>query len=90
MEKGRGFNKRTLIHMMFGNSSIDSFKALWEQNKDAELWGQLLHMCCIEESYVSVGGDDGWMENPPICTERLKYLQELISFLEQLGIEEVK
>ena len=90
LEKRSSFSKHMLINMMFRNSSIDSFNALWEQNKDAELWGQLLHMCYIEESYVSVGGDDGWMENPPICTERLKYLQELISFLEQLGIREVK
>lgn len=90
MDKQRDFDARTLIHMMFGNSSIDSFKALWDKDKDAEKWGQLLRMCYIEESYVSVGGDEGWKENPPICTERLQYLQALIAFLEETGCKEAK
>lgn len=78
-----------LIDMMFDSSNIDSFKALWEQDKDAEKWGHLLHMCYCEESYESVGGDEGYLDNSPINVERLKYLEELISFLEGLGIKEV-
>ena len=45
-------------------------------------------MCYCEESYESVGGDFGYMENPPINHERLAYLEKLIDFLESNGIVE--
>lgn len=90
MDKQTGFDEYTLIDMMFDNSSIDSFKQLWDEDKDAEKWGELLHLCYCEESYESVGGDEGYLENPPICVERLKYLRELIEFLEKLGIKDVE
>lgn len=80
----------TLIDMMFEGSKIDSFKSLWDKDKDAEKWGRLLHMCYCEKSYESVSGDEGYLENSPINVERLKYLQRLIDFLEKLGIKEVE
>ena len=83
-----GFTERTLVHMMFDGSSIDSFRTLWNQDKDAEKWGYLLHMCYCEDSYERVGGDYGDSENFPIHEKRLHYLGELIFFLEELGIEE--
>ena len=47
-------------------------------------------MCYCEESYESIGGDDGYLENPSINVERLKYLEQLIEFLEGLGVKEYK
>lgn len=88
MDKESNFTKDILIDMMFENSSIESFKRLWNKNKDADKWGYLLHMCYCEESYESIGGDDGYLENPPINVERLKYFEQLIEFLEGLGIKE--
>ncbi len=84
------FDENILIDMMFDDSSIDSFKSFWDKDKDAEKWGRLLHMCYCEKSYVSVGGDEGYLENPPICFKRLKYLEELIDFLEKLGIKAIE
>ena len=46
-------------------------------------------MCYCEQSYENVGGDDGDSVNPHINFERLKYLDELIDFLEKLGIKEI-
>ena len=86
----KNFNEDTLIDMMFDGLSVDCFKSLWNVDKDAEKWGILLHMCYCEESYESVGGDEGYMENPTINIERLKYLRELIEFLEMSGIKEVE
>ena len=78
-----------LIMMMFENEPIETFeKLLNEDNAELE-WGYLLHMCYCEESYESVGGDLGYMENPPINHERLAYLENLIEFLESKGIVEV-
>lgn len=90
MDIQKDFDAYTLISMMFENASIDSFKPLWEMDKDAKKWGYLLHMTYCEDSYESVGGDYGYEENPPINLERVKYLEELIVFLEGLGIEEVE
>ena len=79
-----------LIWMMFENEPIETFeKLLNEYNAQLE-WGYLLHMTYCEDSYESVGGDYGDEENPPINHERIKYLEELIVFLEGLGIEEVE
>lgn len=90
MEKDKEINEYTLISRMFDNSNIESFKFLWDKDKDAEKWGRFLHMCYCEECYESVGGDQGYLENPPINVERLEYLQKLIDFLEKLGIKEVE
>lgn len=90
MDIQKDFDAYTLISMMFKNASIDSFKQLWEMDKDAKKWGYLLNMTYCEDSYESVGGDHGYEENPPINLERVKYLEELIVFLEGLGIEEVE
>ena len=86
----KNIDEFTLIDMMFNNSSIDSFKSLLEKDKDTEKWGRLLDMCYCEESYESVGGDEGYLENPPINFERLNYLKELIDFLEKSGIKGAK
>lgn len=90
MNMKKNFDEYTLIDMMFDGSSVDHFKSLWDEDKDTEKWGSLLHMCYCEESYESVGGDEGYMENPTINIERLKYLRELIEFLEMSGIKEVE
>ena len=80
--------KYDLIGMMFENEPIETFeKLLNEYNAQLE-WGYLLHMCYCEESYESVGGDLGYMDNPPIDHERLAYLEKLINFLESKGITE--
>ena len=42
---------RDMIHIMYGSESIETFKALWEQDKDPEKWSQLLHSCYWELSY---------------------------------------
>ena len=80
---------RDMIHLMYGNESIETFKALWEQGKDPEKWSQLLHSCYWELSYTRAGGDQGYLENPPIAVERIQYLEELIGFLEYVGIQAV-
>ena len=78
-----------LIDMMFDSCPIEEFQQLWESKENLD-WGKLLHMCYCEESYESVGWDEGYLENPPINHERLAYLEQLISFLEDKGIEERK
>lgn len=83
------FNEDDLIDMMFASTDIGAFKILFEKDKDAEKWSELLHMCYWEQSYESVGGDEGYLKNPPINEKRLKYLEELIKFLEDSGIEAV-
>ena len=80
---------RNMIHMMYGSESIETFKALWEQDKDLEKWSQLLHSCYWELSYTRAGGDQGYLDNPPINMERIKYLEELIGFLEEVGVRAV-
>ena len=81
------FNENTLVDMMFRGSGIDSFKHLWDKDKDAKKWGTLLRLCYWELSYARVGGDEGYLENPPINTERIAYLEELITFLENAGVK---
>ncbi len=81
------FSVDDLISMMFESTDIDAFKPLWDKDKDAKKWSELLHMCYWEESYESVGGDQGDLEDPPIDEKRLQYLEKLIGFLEELGIQ---
>ena len=76
-----------LIDMLFDRCPIEEFYQLGE-SKEALDWSRLLHMCYCEESYESVGGDEGYFENPPINHERLSYLKHLIAFLEDKGIAE--
>ncbi len=52
-------------------------------------WSELLHMCYWEQSYEGVGGDEGYLEDHPINEKRLKYLEELIDFLEQSGVQAI-
>lgn len=80
------FDEYDLIDMMFDSESIETFKSLWEKDKELEKWSELLHSCYWEESYESVGGDEGYLENPPINYKRLEYLKSLIAFLEGVGI----
>jgi len=87
MDVKKEFTEYTLIDMMFEGSSIDSFKSLWDKDNDAEKWSELLHMCYWEQSYERAGGDEGYLDNPPINAERLNYLEELIKFLEESGIK---
>ena len=75
------FNEDTLVDMMFDSFSLDSFKSLWDKDKDSNKWGRLLYMCYCEEAYESVGGDDGDSDDPQINFERLEYLKKLIEFL---------
>ena len=81
------FDRYTLIDMMFDSASIEEFESLWNIDNDNKKWGDLLYMCYNEKSFVRAGGDDGYKENPPICYERLEYLEELIKFLEELGVK---
>ena len=46
-----------------------------------------MHSCYWEQSYESVGGDEGYLDDPPINEKRLKYLEELITFLEESGVK---
>ena len=78
----------TLIDMMFASEPIDTFMELWESRKSDFDWEGLLHMCYCEESYGSVGGDEGYLDNHPINRERLSYLAKLIAFLESNGVVE--
>ena len=77
-----------LVDMMFASEPIDKFMKLWDVEKDIEKWQQLMNMTCCEDSYESVGGDEGYLDNPPLNHERIKYLEELIVFLKSKGIEE--
>ena len=47
-------------------------------------------MSYMEKNYESVGGDDGFMDNPTINYTRIEYLGKLIEFLEENGIKEKK
>ena len=76
-----------LIDMMFDIRPIEEFQQLLESKEDLD-WSSLLHMCYCEERYESVGGDEGYLETPPINHERLSYLEQLIAFLKEKGIEE--
>ena len=78
----------TLIDMMFESKPIEEFEELLKSDDQGHEWGELLHMCYCEESYESVGGDEGYMPNPPINHERLAYLNKLIALLESHGITE--
>ncbi|MBR5231701.1 MAG: hypothetical protein IKW00_05575 [Clostridia bacterium] len=89
MNISENFDKHDLIHMMFEDESIDTFKSLWNKNKGSTKWSDLLHMCYWEASYERVGGDYGYLENPPINVKRIKYLEELIAFLEGAGVQAV-
>ena len=77
-----------LIDLMFESKPIEIFEKLFAENREYFDWSELLHMCYCEESYESVGGDEGYLENPPINYERLTYLKKLIKFLEDNGIKE--
>ena len=83
------FDGHDLIDMMFGSESIDTFKSLWDKDRGFEKWSELLHMCYWEVSYERVGGDKGYLDNPPINVARIKYLEELIKFLEQSGVQAI-
>lgn len=85
----KAFDEHDLIDMMFESTDIDTFKLLWDNDNDAKKWSELLHMCYWEQSYESVGGDEGYLEDPPINEKRLKYLEELIDFLEQSGVQAI-
>ena len=78
----------TLIDMMFESKPIEEFEELLKLGTQGYEWGELLRMCYCEESYESVGGDEGYMLNPPINHERLTYLNQLIALLESHGITE--
>ena len=86
MDIQTAFDEHELIDMMFESTDIDTFKLLWDNDNDAKKWSELLHMCYWEQSYESVGGDEGYLEDSPINEKRLKYLEELIDFLEQSGV----
>ena len=76
-----------LIDLMFESKPIEVFQKLFTENQENFDWSELLYMCYCEESYESVGGDEGYLDNPPIHHERLKYLETLIKFLEDNGIK---
>ena len=84
------YDEYTLIDMMFENAPIEAFLELWEAKISELDWSRLLNMCYCEESYVSAGGDDGYLPNPPICYERLSYLEGLIAFLEGKGVNSIQ
>ena len=85
----KAFDEHDLIDMMFESTDIDTFKLLLDNDNDAKKWSELLHMCYWEQSYESVGGDEGYLDDPPINEKRLKYLEELITFLEESGVKAV-
>ena len=89
MDMQKAFDEHDLIDMMFESTDIDTFKLLWDNDNDAKKWSELLHMCYWEQSYESVGGDEGYLDDPPINEKRLKYLEELITFLEESGVKAV-
>ena len=79
---------RYLVHMMLSDEPIDKFKKLWDVEKDIEAWEQLLHMTHCEVAYTRVGGDEGYLDDPPINHEYINYLETLIEFLESKGLKE--
>ncbi len=85
----KAFDEHDLIDMMFESTDIDTFKLLQGKDKAAKKWSELLHSCYWEQSYESVGGDEGYLDDPPINEKRLKYLEELITFLEESGVKAV-
>jgi len=89
MDMQKAFDEHDLIDMMFESTDIDTFKLLWGKDKDVKKWSELLHSCYWEQSYESVGGDEGYLDDPPINEKRLKYLEELIDFLEESGVKAV-
>ena len=56
-------------------------------NREDFDWSELLHRCYCEESYESVGGDEGYLDNPPINHERLTYLGTMVKLLEDNGMK---
>ena len=76
-----------ITDMMFDREPIEEFEQLFINNKDEHDWEELLHMCYIERRYLSVGGDEGYLENPPIDEEGIAYLKSLIAFLEANNIK---
>ena len=89
MDMQKAFDEHDLIDMMFESTDIDTFKLLWGKDNDVKKWSELLHSCYWEQSYESVGGDEGYLDDPPINEKRLKYLEELITFLEESGVKAV-
>ena len=85
----KAFDEHDLIDMMFESTDIDTFKLLWGKDKDTKKWSELLRSCYWEQSYENVGGDEGYLDDPPINKKRLKYLEELITFLEESGVKAV-
>ena len=77
----------TLINMMLEESPIEDFEELLKTQREKLNWLKLLEYCYTEESYESVGGDLGYMDNPPINYKRIEYLNNLIAFLENNGIK---
>ena len=75
-----------LVDMMLAEEPIDKFQKLWSVEDNTDAWRQLLNMTCWEVGYERVGGDEGYLENPPINYERIKYLEELIVFLTSKGL----
>ncbi len=76
----------TLLDMMFDRSPIEEFEKLWRPGEDLLSWGELLLFCECEESYLSVGGDEGNSETPMIDHESLERLGKLIAFIEGKGV----
>ena len=83
------FDEYDFVDMMYDNEKLDIFKSLWKKNNDLKKWSHLLHSCYWELSYQRVGGDEGYLENPPINMARIKYLEQLVDFLETSGIQAV-
>ena len=79
--------KDCLIDMMFHSKPISDFEKKFNYSENEQAWKELLDMCYWEFSYESVGGDMGYLENPPIDHKRLEYLENLIVFLEMKGIK---
>ena len=81
------YNKdEILIDMLFDRRPIEDFEKLWNSKEDLD-WSGLLNMCYCEESYESVGADEGYLDKFPINHERLEFLRKLINFLEDKGIK---
>ena len=76
-----------LIDMMFDSKPISDFEKVFNYTDNKQAWEELLDMCYWEFSYVSVGGDEGYLENPPIDYKKLEYLENLIVFLEAEGVK---
>ena len=77
-----------LIDMMFASEPIDKFQKLWDIEENTRAWQELLHMTQCELEYARVGGDEGYLEIPPINYEHIKYLEKLIVFLKSKGLTE--